>query len=56
MDTKNSKTATRLTYKHIVKSITWMAVWPLGKPPHQPILGGQDEAPVLVKVGVLEHV
>lgn len=32
-----------------------MAVGPLGEPPHQPVLRGQDEAPVLLKVGVLEH-
>lgn len=32
-----------------------MAVGPLGKSPHQAILRGQDEAPVLVKVCMLEH-
>lgn len=31
-----------------------MAVGPLGKPPHQPILRGEDEAAVLVIVGELE--
>lgn len=31
-----------------------MAVGPLGKPPHQPILRGEDETAVLVIVGVLE--
>lgn len=39
-----------------VKSFTWMAVRPLGKSPHQPILRGQDEAPVLVIVCILEHI
>lgn len=39
-----------------VKLFTWMAVRPLGKSTHQAILRGQDETPVLVKVGVLEHV
>lgn len=36
--------------------LTWMAVWPLGEAAHQPILRGQDEAPVLFKVRILEHV
>lgn len=39
-----------------VNSFTWMAVGPLGKPPHQPILRGEDEAAVLVIVGVLEDI
>lgn len=37
-----------------VNSFTWMAVGPLGKTSHEPILCGQDEAAVLVIVGVLE--
>lgn len=36
--------------------VTWMAVGPLGESPHQAILRGQDEAPVLVKVCILEHI
>lgn len=36
--------------------LTWVAVGPFGEPPHQPVLGGQDVVPVLLKVGVLEHV
>lgn len=37
-------------------SFTWMAVGPLGEAAHQTVLSGQNEAPVLFKVGVLEHV
>jgi len=33
-----------------------MAVRPLGEAPYQAILRGQDEAPVLFKVRVLEHI
>lgn len=33
-----------------------MAVWPFGKATDQPILCGQDETPVLVKVCILENI
>lgn len=47
----------KLPFNHLcikVNTFTWMAVGPLGKTSHQPILRGEDEAAVLVIVGVLE--
>lgn len=47
----------KLPFSHLcikVNTFTWMTVGPLGKTSHQPILRGEDEAPVVVIVGVLE--
>lgn len=50
-----STTVSSISAPLSVKSFTWMAVGPLGESPHQPILRGQDEAPVLINVCVPEH-
>lgn len=55
---KNCKQGSTLTAElySCTSGLTWMAVGPLGESPHQAILRGQDEAPVLLKVCILEHI